>query len=207
MSDILNPHHFGAIAIGATEAYPDGKASVDEDGNITTVAALSVGGDVSVDGALDPGNIVAASVAALAVNGDDTDEATIFSGALPSGKYRVGSEINLAGIIDATAFNGSDTLTISIKIGEDVIATVDLDSSDIGAVQMAMILIVQVLGASGKVLLSQCGIAGAGNIGAADPEILDIDLTAAPVISITAQWSAADPGNTASLLGATLRIL
>lgn len=183
------PQNFEAIAIGTSEEYPDGRCNIDENGNITTV------------GIADLGDVIAAATGATAVNGDGTTEATVLTATLPADRYRVGSEIKLAAVLDATTFHSTDTLTLRLKLGSTTLATLALANADAGRVDILMAGIVQVTGASGKLFIGDAAIASGANTALRDPAIEDIDFTAANTLTLTAQWSVANAGNTASLLG------
>lgn len=135
-------------------------------------------------------------------NGDSsgaTSETTILTGTLPAGYARVGGRIDIDVVLNATAFNGADTLTIKVKVGSTVISSVALAVADVGVVVATMMEIYQSLGASGKSSYTS-EITAAVNtdfdFGNRTP-----DTTASLVYSVTAQWSSSNAGNTATFIG------
>lgn len=189
---MLDPKRFNAIAIGSTEAYPDGHARIDENGNITTL------------GILDAGDILAASTGATTCNGSVTTERTLLSGTVLANLCRVGSQLSLEGILSLTAV-ATGTLTLRLKLGGVTYAEAVLDADDVGMAAFTLKATVQALGALGKVLLSDQAIAATTNGVSEAPSIEDLDLSVDQAIAFTAQWSAVDAGNTASFLGGVAR--
>lgn len=198
---MIEPRHFNAVAIGATEGYPDGKCSIDESGNIATI------GNLTASGITDLGDVLAAATGATAVNGINTTERTIITAPLPASRYRVGSEIKLAAILDASGFHSTDTLTLRLKLGSTTLASLALVAADAGRVDVLFTGVVQVIGASGKLFIGDAAVASGANSDLRDPAIEDIDLEASNTLTLTAQWSVVNAENTASLIGylATLR--
>ena len=148
------------------------------------------------------GEILGFMTEARVFNGDSTgatSETTILTGVLAAGFARPGGRIDVDLALNATAFNGADTLTIKVKVGSTVISSVALVAADVGVVVATMTEIYQALGASGKSSYTSeitAAVTTDFDFGNRTP-----DTTASLVYTVTAQWSSNNAGNTATFIG------
>lgn len=116
---------------------------------------------------------------------------------------RVGDVIRVKAQTLALATNGSDTLTLKLKIGSTAIiatAAVDVANNDIGYI--AADIVIRTLGATGTFVASGVQALGVPGTVTAKPfskSSTTIDTTAAQTVSLTATWSAASTGNQVQL--------
>jgi hypothetical protein len=147
------------------------------------------------------GGLLLVALAALTCT-NTVAETTVASAPLVANELSAGTvlEIEAQGI--ATATNGTDTLTVKLKIGATIIATIaatDVANNDIYHLRIR--LVIRTDGAGGTFVA--CGsISNLAALGTATnkPTFLAstaIDTTAALTIAVTHTWSVANAGNTA----------
>lgn len=150
------------------------------------------------------GSIVAASAA---VSNTATETAFDKTITIPANLLSVGAVLRISGRVRVTSGNSTNTLTLKLKVGSQVILTtaaVDVTDGggDIGVFSAEVT--VRTIGASGT--LTASGSSGLGVIGTATMRVdglaaasFTADTTAALVISATATWSVASASNSCQL--------
>lgn len=192
-----------ALVYGAASGKVTGTAN----SNLVGVSMEASGGDGSVVEVLplfNPNMVASANVAAsAAITATSGETAFDKSYSIAANTLAAGDhfKVRAQGII--TAQNASDTLIIRSKIGSvEIVSTGAIEPvpNDIWVVEYD--LIVRTIGASGTIVAA--GTYAIGTVGTvtAKPFLkasATLDTTAASNITVTAQWSSADAGNSTRL--------
>lgn len=182
--------------------------------NIAAFAKLMSDGAgclIAATGGVDVSKLYSSVAASAAVTNTVTETAFDKSYTIPANYLAAGDVIRIRGQAIASATHSTDTLTLKLKIGTQVIiatAAVDVADGDIGFFQAD--LTIRTIGASGTFVASgEQGLGVPGTV-TAKPFLLGstaIDTTATKLVSITATWSVADTGNSARLDVLTVELL
>lgn len=160
--------------------------------------------------ALDGSGLLYANVAdSASVTNTTVETAFDKSLTLKGGELEVGDVLSIRARAFCVATNSTDTLTLKLYVGTEVIATtgaVDVANSDIGYFDVDVV--VRAIGSSGK--LSAAGVVALGVPGTvtAKPFRLDEaseDLSGSLFIGVKATWSVANAGNDAILEDLTIK--
>lgn len=124
---------------------------------------------------------------------------------LPANKPKAGDALRIRAQVIASATNATDTLVVRIKLGSIMIVatpTVDVGNDDIAVIDVTILF--RTVGAAGTMVAF--GFASLGANGTATGRAVSlpstaVDTTAALVIAVSAQWSAASAGNSCRLDG------
>jgi hypothetical protein len=200
---MANPHLNGIRANVADYA-------VTEADTLTIKKRLKVTDGVSSGTARVMGGLAYSNTAASSAHTNSTDEALFSTNySIPANTLKAGTVIKVRFQGIATATNSSDTLTIKLYLGGlagTAILTgtaTDVVNNNIFAGEAT--IVVRTAGASGTFVAvgTHTDVPAASGTAAHDiTEITastTIDTTAAQVIGVGADWSAADPGNSARL--------
>jgi hypothetical protein len=197
------------IANGVIAQYADiygaaaGKVSATANGNFIGVAmtATTADGDEVVVCRLrnSPSTLLLQTVASSAVTTTAAETAFDQTATIPANTLKAAKRIKilLQGI--ATATNSTDTLTVKLKIGTQVIiatAAVDVANNDIFFIEAE--LIIRTDGATGTLVAA--GLQGLGTPGTVTGKPFNlgstaIDTTVDQLVSATATWSTNNAGN------------
>lgn len=135
------------------------------------------------------------SKAASSAVTNTTTETTMDSFAIPAGELAAGDVIEVIAQGIATATNGTDTLTIKLKIGSSVFcATAAVDVADNDTWYLHAHVTIRTDGASGTLVGSGIWNLGVEGTATTRGDILAstaVDTTAAQTVACTATWSAA----------------
>jgi hypothetical protein len=143
-----------------------------------------------------------ANTAAASTAITNTNTETAFSNGtvtIPANTLKVGDVIRVRAQGIATATNSTDTLTVKLKIGSDVVAaTAALDVADNDIFVIDASIVIRTIGATGTFVATGFQIIGPPATATAKPfskASTTIDTTAAQTLSITATWSVASTSN------------
>lgn len=129
-----------------------------------------------------------------------TTETTIFTGTLAANALKDGNILKTLCMGVVSTANASDTVTLRVKIGSTTIATVATTAGNVTNEpwNLSSIMTVRSVGATGTVSnFTKINVSGADNSTA--NEATTVDTTVSEDITVTAQWDAADAGNTISI--------
>ncbi len=117
----------------------------------------------------------------------------------PAGTLKAGDAIRVRGQVIAPATNATDTLTIKVKLGNTVIATLGpLDVANNDVAVFDLLLIVRTDGANGTLVAAGSGTIGTPATATLKPIALAsqaLDTTADQKLSVSATWSVVNAGN------------
>lgn len=128
----------------------------------------------------------------------------------PANLLKVGTRIKFRGQVIATATNSTDTLTIKVKLGSTVIfnsGALDVANNDISYFDGE--ITVRDIGATGHIVAN--GIGTIGTEGTSTDKAFKlastaIDTTATQALTVTAQWSTTNAGNSCRSDGLTVEV-
>lgn len=164
---------------------------------------VSDGTGCVVKGLSSSSNLYTATAASAAVTNTVTETAFDKTYTFAANQLKAGDVIRIRGQAIATATNSTDTLTIRVKIGSTtVVASAALDVANNDVAVFDITLVIRTAGASGTVVGSGFVTIGPPATATVKPFALastTIDTTATQAITVTAQWSVADPGNSVRL--------
>ena len=192
-AEVQNPTSAATIsatgASAASEAEPAGSLSLGDSGPEARVN--STWGGV-------PTAVYTATDASAAVSNTTAETAFGNSVTLAAALLRAGSRLRIRAQGIATATNGTDTLTIKVKIGNTVLVTtgaVDVADDDIFVIDCD--LVVRTVGTGGTFVSNAMQILDAAGtaLKAAFLASTAIDTTATQAVTVTATWSAASTAN------------
>lgn len=158
-----------------------------------------------------PALVYAAAAASTAIS--NTASETPFDNitlSLAADTIRAGDTYEFEAQAIATATNGSDTLTVKVKIGSTVIVTtgaLDATNADLAVIRGTITF--RTAGASGTLVADGIQIIGAEGTAVKDWKLAStvVDTTAAMAITCTATWSNASSSNSCRLDNFTMRRL
>ena len=182
-----------------------GGLTVTAGGLTVTAGGLTVtAGGATVNGATTRGGVVyAATDASAAVTNTTTETAFDNSYTFPANTFAAGDCIRIRGWGTTTAGNGTDTLTIKVKIGSTAILTsaaVDQVDNDLWAFDC--LLTIRTIGASGTLVghaISQYPDAPGSTVRFNVLASTAIDTTTTQAVTCTATWSAASTADSCRL--------
>ena len=156
-------------------------------------------------------SVITAASSTITNTTTETAFSTTFS--IPANRLRVGSVLRLRARASVSSGDGTDTLTLRARLtnaagtllGEGPAVDVTNGGGDVGDIDLEMI--VRTLGGGGTMMTSGkigllTAVKSTGSAGA-----VTIDTTAANVLVITAQWSAASASNIVAMDGGSLQIV
>lgn len=143
------------------------------------------------------------AAASSAITNTNTETAFDVSYTIPASTLQVGDVVTIKAQVIATSTNSTDTLTIKVKQGSNVLAAtaaVDVANNDIAFIEVNMI--VRTIGASGTYVAAGMvsnGVAGTATMRPVYKASTTIDTTATQAITVTAEWSVAHASNSCRL--------
>jgi len=156
-------------------------------------------------------SVITAASSTITNTTTETAFSTTFS--IPANRLRVGSVLRLRARASVSSGNSTDTLTLRARLtnaagtllGEGPAVDVTNGGGDVGDIDLEMI--VRTLGSGGTMMTNGkigllTAVESTGSAGA-----VTIDTTAANVLVITAQWSAASASNIVAMDGGSLQIV
>lgn len=156
-------------------------------------------------------SVITAASSTITNTTTETAFSTTFS--IPANRLRVGSVLRLRARASVSSGNSTDTLTLRARLtnaagtllGEGPAVDVTNGGGDVGDIDLEMI--VRTLGSGGTMMSNGkigllTAVKSTGSAGA-----VTIDTTAANVLVITAQWSAASASNIVAMDGGSLQIV
>jgi predicted RecA/RadA family phage recombinase len=145
------------------------------------------------------GLMYAAAAASAVISNTVAETAFDKSFSIPADSLAPGDVIEIEALGICPSTNGTDTLTVKLKIGATVIVAtpaVDVANNDIFAVKAR--LVVRTIGAGGTfVAMAEQALGVEGTVTEKPAKLAStaIDTTAAQAITVTAQWSVATAAN------------
>jgi hypothetical protein len=147
-----------------------------------------------------------ANIAAVSTTVTNTVAETTFSNGtvtIPKNTLKVGDIIRVRGAVTFPSTNSTDTATIKVKIGTDIVLQVpatDVANSDIAFFDTS--IFIRTIGAAGTYGAIGTFAIGADQVGAVKEDYLastTLDTTAAASLTVTVTWSVASASNQAIL--------
>jgi hypothetical protein len=187
----------GKVAGSGTVVEGIALSGATADGDLLEILTLQTAG-------ADFNKISAATDATAAVTTTATETAFDNSASIPANTLAAGDVIRVRCQGIATATNGADTLNIRMKIGSvTVAATGDKDVANSDIFYFDVDIVVRTIGAGGTIVAAGIGFIGTPGTPASSPGTVGpvfkasstLDTTAAADITVTADWSSADAGN------------
>lgn len=140
-----------------------------------------------------------AQTAASSAHTNSTDETTLATVTLGGAKFRKGDVIKVRAQGIATATNSTDTLTVKLYLGTEVICStgaVDVADNDIWFIDAD--IVIRTIGASGSIVA--CGVVGLGVEGTVTAKPFKLaaateDISGDVACKVTADWSVASASN------------
>jgi carbon monoxide dehydrogenase subunit G len=144
------------------------------------------------------GGLAAVALAASSALSDTTDETTLSSVSFTAHELSDGTVIEFEAQGVATATNGTDTLTVKVKLGSTVIAStgaVDVANNDIWHLRGR--IVIRTDGATGTLVATGTQILGAEGATVKSFKLAStaVDTTGALTLAVTGTWSVASASN------------
>ena len=165
------------------------------------------------DGDMSQRNLSVVTAASTAITNTTTETAFSTTFSIPANRVRVGSVLRLRARASVSSGISTDTLTLRARLtnaagtllGEGPAVDVTNGGGDVGDIDLEMV--VRTLGSGGTMMANGkigllTAVKSTGSAGA-----VTIDTTAANVLVITAQWSAASASNSVAMDGGSLQIV
>lgn len=175
-----------------------------------TLISFGDGTVVRAAGTIPAANLTYTTVAASATITNTATETDFNQTAvIAANTLKAGDLIRVQAHAVCSATNGTDTLTVKLKIGSTVIASTGaLDVANGDVVLVDALLVVRTIGASGTFVAS--GIINIGVPGTATTKVFNlastaIDTTVNQTIKLTGQWSAVSSGDVVALQSFVVR--
>lgn len=158
------------------------------------------------------GQLLYNSVAESAEHENTTDAANFDkSFSIPANLLKAGDAIRIRGHVTVNDNNGTDTLTLLLKFGSvTVVASAALDVADSDVFYFDALVTVRTIGATGTIVANGVTAYDAAGTDTEPNNFVlaetSIDTTAAIVVAVNADWSAAHADNEASLTMLTVEL-
>jgi len=137
-----------------------------------------------------------------------TTETTVHTSPVIADEFQVGKMYKLTVLGKYSTANASDTFTLRAKIGGTTLLTTLLSAGNAtdAALQSVWYLTIRTLGATGTYSAYVHTVLH-NNVVSTTPVSGTVDTTSAEDLTLTLQWSAADAGNTATIMQSVLEVI